>query len=77
VTGEGFLDEQSFNGKAVGGVVSLSQELGVPIFVVAGDGAGQQAVPYLSLVRQFGRERAFADTLGCIEEAVQERLRRV
>jgi glycerate kinase len=75
VTGEGYVDEQSFNGKAVGGVVALAKEVGVPVFVVAGDGAGQQAAPYVSLVQKFGRERAFADTLRCIEETVRERLR--
>ena len=37
VTGEGFLDEQSFHGKAVGGVVGLAAEVGVPVLVVAGD----------------------------------------
>src|SRR5438874_13087827 len=36
VTGEGFLDAQSFGGKAVGGVVELAREADVPILVVAG-----------------------------------------
>jgi glycerate kinase len=76
VTGEGFVDEQSFNGKAVGGVVAMAAEAGVPALVVAGDGAGEQAAPYVSLVQRFGRDRAFGDTLACIEEAVQERLLR-
>src|SRR5699024_10284661 len=33
VAGEGFLDEQSFRGKAVGGVADLAAELGVPVLV--------------------------------------------
>ena len=37
VTGEGFLDEQSFDGKVVGGVVTLAAALGVPVLVVAGE----------------------------------------
>jgi glycerate kinase len=74
VTGEGFLDEQSFNGKAVGGVVGLAAEAGVPVFVVAGDGAGEHPVPYVSLVERFGRQRALGDTVACIQEAVLERL---
>ena len=37
VTGEGFLDEQSFRGKAVGGVTELAREAGVPVLVVVGD----------------------------------------
>ncbi|HSS11459.1 MAG TPA: glycerate kinase [Acidimicrobiales bacterium] len=74
VTGEGFLDEQSFNGKAVGGVVGLAAEAGVPVFVVAGDGAGEHPVPYVALVERFGRQRALGDTVACIQEAVLERL---
>jgi glycerate kinase len=37
VTGEGFLDEWSFGGKAVGGVIELSRDAGVDVLVVAGD----------------------------------------
>ena len=40
VTGEGLLDEESFHGKAVGGVVGLARELGVPVLVMAGDADG-------------------------------------
>ncbi|MDQ6614839.1 MAG: glycerate kinase [Actinomycetota bacterium] len=78
VTGEGLLDEQSFNGKAVGGVVSLACEVGVPVLVVAGDidwdGVGESPVPCVSLVERFGRDRALADTLACVGEVVAERL---
>ena len=74
VTGEGFLDEQSFNGKALGGVVGLAGEVGVPVLVVVGDAAGEHPVPYVSLVERFGRERALADTLACIGQVVADRL---
>jgi glycerate kinase len=78
VTGEGLLDEQSFHGKAVGGVVALAGELDVPVLVVVGDvdweGVGELPVPAVSLVARFGRDRAWADTLGCIREVVAERL---
>ena len=44
ITGEGFLDEQSFEGKVVGGVAALAERLGVPVVAIAGqvydDGAG-------------------------------------
>ncbi|HEX3539021.1 MAG TPA: glycerate kinase [Acidimicrobiales bacterium] len=80
VAGEGLLDEQSFHGKAVGGVVRLAAEVGVPAFVVAGDidraAVGPLDVDCVSLVDRFGRERAMADTVGCIREAVLERLSR-
>lgn len=70
VTGEGFLDEQSFNGKALGGVITMAAEEGVPALVVVGDAIVDPPVPYISLVESFGRDRAMADTLACIEEAV-------
>ena len=76
VTGEGFLDEQSFDGKVVGGVAELAAELSVPLLVVAGevfDGV-EGRVDAVSLVERFGRDRALADTLTCITEAVSDHL---
>lgn len=78
VTGEGYLDEQSFDGKVVGGVVALARELDVPVLVVAGEVIedlpdGLEAV---SLTERFGGERSRLDTLACIEEVVTDRLRR-
>jgi glycerate kinase len=75
VTGEGTIDEQSFNGKAVGGVVELAHEMGVPVLVVAGDAVGDHPVPYETLVARFGPARAMADTTSCVSELVEERLR--
>ncbi len=36
ITGEGHLDEESFDGKVVGGVVDLATHLGVPVLVIVG-----------------------------------------
>jgi glycerate kinase len=36
VTGEGFVDEQSFEGKVVGGVLGLARRMGVGVLVVCG-----------------------------------------
>jgi glycerate kinase len=76
LTGEGYLDEQSFRGKAVGGVAALAAEAGVPVLIVAGevDPGVDPGVPTVSLVERFGRERAMADTLACIGEAVADHL---
>lgn len=78
VTGEGLVDEQSFNGKAVGGVVALAAEVGVPVLVIAGDidryRAGELPVPCVSLVETFGRSRAMDDPLSCIREVLANRL---
>ncbi len=76
VTGEGFLDEQSFHGKAVGGVTDLAREAGVGVLVVAGDADGDQPVPHCSLTERFGREAAMADTECLVRQVVAEELRR-
>jgi glycerate 2-kinase len=73
ITAEGFLDQQSFEGKVVGGVVGLAAPLGVPCVAVVGEVVENLEPPgkdfeIVSLVERFGRERAHADTLACIEE---------
>lgn len=77
ITGEGWLDEHSFDGKAVGGVLHLAREAGVDTLVVVGgadpeglaraEGLGHRVV---SLVEMYGPERARSHTLDCIEAAV-------
>ena len=77
ISGEGFVDAQSFEGKVVGGVVDLASSLDVPVLVIAGevfDGC-EEIVDAVSLVARFGRERAMQDTLRCIEEVAAERLK--
>jgi glycerate kinase len=78
VTGEGFVDAQSFDGKVVGGVAALAAAANVPVIVVAGEVFDDACapMPVLSLVERFGRERALADAAGCVEEAVAACLRR-
>ena len=76
VTGEGFVDDGSFDGKVVGGVVELAAEVGVPVLVIAGEvfDAVADRVDAVSLVERFGRERALADATGCIAEVVAAHL---
>jgi glycerate 2-kinase len=74
VTGEGFLDEESFHGKAVGGVVALAAEAGVPVLVVAGDVLDDPPVPHRSLVARYGGEIARTETVRCVTEIVAEEL---
>jgi len=81
ITGEGFVDAESFDGKVVGSVVDAAHEMGVASFVVAGEiydnvarspaGAPVDAV---SLTERFGHDRAMTETTVCIEEVVLERL---
>ena len=74
VTGEGRVDEWSFRGKVVGGVVELADEAGVEVLVVAGDVLGEPPLPVLTLAARFGLERAMADATGCVAQLVSERL---
>lgn len=76
VTGEGFVDAASYEGKVVGGIVEAAAHHGVDVLVVAGavyDGVSDRA-PTVSLSARFGAERSFADPLGCVRRAVAEHL---
>lgn len=78
ITGEGFVDEQSFDGKAVGGVAELAAAAGVPVVAVAGqvfDGP-TAGVEVVSLADRYGLERALSATIDCVETAVSELLGR-
>ncbi|MGE3618992.1 MAG: glycerate kinase [Acidimicrobiia bacterium] len=72
LTGEGFLDEESFDGKVVGGVAELARSLHVPAVAIAGqvfDEIGNRIRAW-SLVDEFGAERAQRDAIGCVEALV-------
>jgi glycerate kinase len=82
VTGEGFLDAQSFAGKAVGGVVELASDAAAAVLVVAGDIYVDELPPgaldnlqVVSLVQRFGAQKARDDVTACVEEVVAEALR--
>ena len=76
VTGEGALDDTSFAGKVVGGVLEHARAYDVDVFAVVGIAAENVAgrIPQLSLVARFGPERALGDTASCIAQLVEERL---
>jgi len=76
ITGEGRVDEWSFRGKAVGGVVELADEAGVEAWIVAGDVLGDPPAEVVTLVSHFGFERAMADAPGCVAELVADELGR-
>ena len=84
VTGEGFLDAQSLDGKVVGGVCALAAEHDLPVVVIVGDAdpeaialldIAQSGVTVVSLVDRFGEQRAFNEPRWCIEQAVGDALR--
>jgi glycerate 2-kinase len=77
ITGEGFLDEQSFEGKVVGGVAALAAEAGVPVLAIAGqiyDGCDDR-IDALSLTELYGEERSLHDTAACVTDAVKNWLK--
>ena len=76
VTGEGFLDEESFEGKVVGGVADLAASHDVPVLAVAGqvfDGVDRR-IQAISLADRFGIERAMDETAACVTEVVADHL---
>jgi glycerate 2-kinase len=72
ITGEGFLDAQSFEGKVVGGMAALAARVGTRLVAIAGEVYDDAAsrIEAVSLVECCGRERALTETLACIEEIV-------
>jgi glycerate kinase len=79
VTGEGFLDEQSFHGKVVGGVQELAVAASKPVGAVVGDVAPEVAerIDHVSLVAEYGIDRAMKEPLWCAEHAAAALLRRL
>ncbi len=89
ITGEGFLDLQSFEGKVVGGVMELARSLSVPVLAIVGavyddahrhgdqwGSAEGSTFDVVSLEARFGLEKAVGDPLSCVREVVNERLGR-
>ncbi len=74
ITGEGFVDEQSFDGKVVGSVCDLAQDAGVSVATICGD--VDDALPNdvrtlanaHSLTALFGEHEAMSRPLQLIEE---------
>ena len=75
VTGEGYLDDQSLEGKVVGGVLERAARLGVEALVICGDAdsdvVARLGSPVVSLVERFGTDAAFARTADCVQEAMR------
>lgn len=78
ITGEGFLDPESFDGKVVGGVVDWAAESGTPVVAVVGDRDPDAAPPpelrVVSLAERFGLDRALDDPLDLVSRVVVDEL---
>lgn len=79
VTGEGFLDQGSFQGKVVGGVHRWAGVAGVPAVAIVGQADEDVMVPgdleVRSLTEQHGLERALEATAELVAEQVTDLLR--
>lgn len=77
ITGEGFLDEQSFHGKVVGGVQALCRDRGLRVAAIVGDADPAMAdrIEHRRLVADHGEERALHEPLWCIEHSADLLLR--
>ncbi len=74
ITGEGHLDEQSFGGKVVGGVVGIAAEHEVPVVAIVGvaDDDVRDRLPVYVLADRFGPERSMREPLWCVEQITAE-----
>ena len=80
ITGEGLLDDTSFDGKVVGSVCDYAREAKTKVAAIVGD-IDEAMDPSLyadlrvsSLTAKFGAEESMTHVLRCIEEAAREML---
>ena len=79
ITGEGFMDNESFAGKVVGSMAELAFERKIKIAAICGEihPEVRSQINSVSLVETFGRDEAFARPLHCIEHAALQILREI
>jgi glycerate 2-kinase len=83
ITGEGCLDEESFNGKVVGGVCSLAREANVKVVIMCGIVEEGFVVPtefsstvhsIISLSDVYGKDRAWNEAVALVREQTESLL---
>lgn len=81
ITGEGLLDDTSFDGKVVGSVLDYAQAAGKPVRAIVGDideaidPELRARINSMSITEKFGVNMAMQQTLRCIEDAAREVLK--
>ncbi len=79
ITGEGLLDDESFNGKVVGGVSTWAASEGVPVLAIVGAADAGVDVPddveVVSLTERFGLDASMSNAVGLTVEIASEALR--
>lgn len=75
ITGEGLLDETSFDGKVVGSVYDYTQNSKTKMAVIAGDVdidmSSYTDIDVMNLTAQFGAELSMQQVLRCVEDATR------
>ena len=80
ITGEGLLDDTSFDGKVVGSVCDYARDAKTSVAAIVGDiDEAMDSSLYAdlrvsSLTTKFGAEESMTHVLRCIEEAAREML---
>ena len=74
ITGEGYLDPESFDGKVVGGVHDTCARAGRPVAVICGaaDDVARRGRDVTTLVERFGSTDAIERTAWCVEQIARD-----
>ncbi len=72
ITGEGRIDQTSFEGKVVGGVSAYASAMGKPILAIAGqiEIKTKDRIQSISLTEEFGEHLSKTETTKCVQQAV-------
>jgi len=72
ITGEGRIDQTSFEGKVVGGVSAYASAMGKPILAIAGqiEIKAKDRIQSISLTEEFGEHLSKTETTKCVQQAV-------
>ena len=77
ITGEGYMDSESFAGKVVGSMVELAREHEIGIAAICGDVHPDVSgrIKAISLTETYGQQEAMSQPLHCIEQSTLQILR--
>jgi len=77
VTGEGKIDDQTFEGKVIGGIATLAAEVGVPVLAIGGvvdlSVPPPAGVAVVSLTDEFGAEQSLSSPAPSVAQVVERR----
>jgi glycerate kinase len=83
ITGEGLLDDTSFDGKVVGSVLDYAQDAKKRTLAIVGDideamdASLRAEIETISITEMFGAEMALQQVLRCVEDATTEVLKKL